>query len=203
MSSVNVDSKSVASTSASRVPVDSQATSRTDDIVIGLGVRTSGKFQTAGSIFVDGALGEADVECSSLSISRGGEFHGVAKAARVEVSGMLNGDAIATDEIVLRASAVVGGKISAPYIVVHRGACITGEVNSLERRVEAGKAPVTLPPFTKYRPKRGLHLFMFSVAIGLVLSGGAALAWLRGDQNTPEMTSNATAQDVSEAADRT
>lgn len=202
MSSVNVDSKSVASTSAAaRVSADSHAANRTDDIVIGLGVRTSGKFQTAGSIFVDGALGEADVECSSLSISRGGEFHGIAKAARVEISGTLSGEAIASDEIVLRASAVVVGKVSAPYIVVHRGACITGEVNSLDRRAEPNKPPVTLPPFGKYRPKRGLHLFMFSVAIGLVLSGGAAFAWLRGDQNA-EMTSNTTAA-VADTADQT
>ncbi|WP_157995593.1 bactofilin family protein [Peristeroidobacter soli] len=183
MSSVNVDSKSVTSTSAARAPVDPHVTSRTDDIVIGLGVRTSGKFQTAGSIFVDGALGEADVECSSLSISRGGEFHGVAKAARVEISGMLSGEAIATEEIVLRASAVVSGRISAPYIVVHRGACVTGEVNSMERRAEPNKVPATLPAFSKYRPKRGLHLFMFSVAIGLALSGGAAFAWWSGDRN--------------------
>lgn len=180
MSSVNVDSKSVAGAPA-RPAADAYA--RTDDIVIGLGVRTAGKFQTAGSIFVDGALGEADVECTSLSISRGGEFHGAAKAARVEVSGSLAGEAVASEEIVLRASAIVTGKISAPYIVVHRGACITGEVNSVERRSEPNKPVTVPPPFTKYRPKRGLHLFMASVAIGLVLSGGAALAWLRGDQN--------------------
>ena len=201
MSSVT-DSKSTISGNAARVPVDPHALSRTDDIVIGLGVRTSGKFQTAGSIFVDGALSEADVECSSLSISRGGEFHGIAKAARVEISGTLDGEAIATDEIVLRASAVVSGKISAPYVVVHRGACVTGEVNSLERRGEGNKAPVTLPPFSKYRPKRGLHLFMFSLAIGLVLSGGAAFAWLRGDQNA-EITSNAAQVASADATDRT
>jgi cytoskeletal protein CcmA (bactofilin family) len=170
--------------------------------VIGLGVRTSGKFQTAGSIFVDGVLGDADVECSSLSISRGGEFNGVAKAARVEISGTLIGEAIATDEIVLRASAVVGGKVSAPYIVVHRGASITGEVNSLERRGDANKAPVTLPPFSKHRPKRGLHLFMFSLAFGLALSGGAAFAWLRGDQNAAAMSSHAP-QTAANATDRT
>jgi len=200
MSSVNVDSKSVAHASA-KAPIDPQATSRTDDIVIGLGVRTSGKFQTAGSIFVDGVLSDADVECSSLSISRGGEFHGVAKAIRVEVSGALVGEATASEEIVLRASAAVGAKISAPYIVVHRGACITGEVNSLERRAEAHKSGATLPPFSKHRPKRGLHLFMLSVAVGLVLSGGAAFAWLRGDHNEA-MAPTTIAQDASHATDR-
>jgi len=200
MSSVNVDSKSAAGTGvAARSPADAFA--RTDDIVIGLGVRTAGKFQTAGSIFVDGSLGEADVECSSLSISRGGEFHGAAKAARVEISGSLSGEAVASEEIVLRASAVVTGKISAPYIVVHRGATVTGEVNSVERRNEQNKAPTMPPPFTKYRPKRGLHLFMGAVAMGLVLSGGAALAWLRGDQNAEPAAPEAHAE--AEAADGT
>lgn len=200
MSSVNVDSKPAAGASGlGKAPIDPYA-SRTDDIVIGLGVRTAGKFQTAGSIFVDGALGDADVECSSLSISRGGEFHGSAKATRVEISGTLGGEVVATEEIVLRASAVVTGKISAPYIVVHRGACVTGEVNSLERRTEPNKPAVTLPPFNKYRPKRGLHLFMFSVAIGLVLSGGAALAWLRSAQDA-QIPSDTPVE--AKAADRT
>ncbi|HEY6642733.1 polymer-forming cytoskeletal protein [Povalibacter sp.] len=202
MSSVNVESKSVSATSATRAPIDSQATCRTDDIVIGLGVRTSGNFQTAGSIFVDGVLGDANVECSSLSISRGGEFHGVARAARVEISGTLDGEAVGTEEIVLRASAVVSGKVSAPYIVVHRGACITGEVNSLQRNAEPGRAVVIHPPLSKYRAKRGMHLFMFSVAIGLALSGGAALAWLRSEQNV-EVTSSSAVQSMSAETDRT
>jgi len=201
MSSVNVDSKSVANASAAKAPVEQQVASRTDDIVIGLGVRTSGKFQTAGSIFVDGVLGDAEIECSSLSISRGGEFHGVAKAMRVEVSGALVGEAVASEEIVLRASAVVSAKISAPYIVVHRGASVTGEVNSLERRAEPHKGPATLPAFTKYRPKRGLHLFMLSVAVGLALSGGVALAWLRGDHDET-IAPTTVAQDTSHSTDR-
>lgn len=193
MSSVNVDTRSTAGAGAAKAPIEADA-GRTDDIVIGLGVRTAGKFQTAGSIFVDGVLGDADVECSSLSVSRGGEFHGAAKAARVEISGTLSGEAMASDEIVLRASALVTGKVSAPYIVVHRGARITGEVNSLERRTESTKTPV-MQPFPKYRPRRGLHLFMFCLAIGLVLSGGVALAWLHGEQSA-EIASEARVESV-------
>lgn len=200
MSSVNVDSRSAAGASAAKAPVDAHTMSRTDDIVIGLGVRTSGKFQTAGSIFVDGVLGDAEVECSSLSISRGGEFHGVAKAMRVEISGTLSGEAIATEEIVLRASAVVGANVSAPYIVVHRGACLTGQVSSMERHSDSSKAPMTLPSFAKSRPKRGMQLFMFSVVVGLALSGGAAMSWLQGDQ--AEGVSAAGTQLTSDAQDR-
>ncbi len=199
MSSVNADSRSAASANAAKAPVDPQFMTRTDDIVIGLGVRTSGKFQTAGSIFVDGVLDDAEVECSSLSISRGGEFHGVAKAMRVEISGTLSGEATATEDIVLRSSAVVGAKVTAPYIVVHRGACLTGEVSSMERRSDANKAPMTLPPFVKSRPKRGLHLFMFTVV--LALSGGVAMSWLRGD-GAEGVTSATGTQLTSAASDR-
>ena len=199
MSSVNTDSRSAASANAAKAPVDPQFMTRTDDIVIGLGVRTSGKFQTAGSIFVDGVLDDAEVECSSLSISRGGEFHGVAKAMRVEISGTLSGEATATEDIVLRSSAVVGAKVTAPYIVVHRGACLTGEVSSMEWRSDANKAPMTLPPFVKSRPKRGLHLFMFTVV--LALSGGVAMSWLRGD-GAEGVTSATGTQLTSAAQDR-
>ena len=77
----------------------------------------------------------------------------------------------------LRASAVVLGKISAPYIITHRGAAISGEVKSLERRPE-----VQIPP-TIARNMGGKGLFrrpsVFSLVMGglvvLALGGGMAI----------------------------
>lgn len=63
---------------------------RMDDIVIGPGVRTAGKFQTTGSIFADGTLENAEVECQSISIGRGAELHGSVRAGRVEISGLVH-----------------------------------------------------------------------------------------------------------------
>jgi cytoskeletal protein CcmA (bactofilin family) len=148
------------------------ATARTDDIVIGLGVTSSGNFSTAGLICVDGVLKDADVQASALSISRGGEFQGKANVERAEVFGTLCGEVVATEQIVLRASAVVVGKISAPYIITHRGAAISGEVKSLERRPE-----VQVPPVLARNAASRSGLFRrpttFSLlAIGLI---GAAL----------------------------
>lgn len=168
---------------------------RTDDIVIGLGVTSSGNFTTAGLICVDGVLKDAEVQAAALSISRGGEFHGTASVERLEVFGTLCGDVVASDQIVLRASAVVIGKISAPYIITHRGAAISGEVKSLERR------PELQPPPGSNRPVPGKSLFRRSVmplVVGgllvLALGSGVVLGrWGGGPESGPTIIAGADA----------
>lgn len=163
---------------------------KTDDIVIGLGVTSSGNFSTSGLICVDGVLKDADVQAATLSVSRGGEFQGKANVERLEVFGTLCGEVTASEQVVLRASAVVLGKISAPYIVTHRGAAISGEVKSLERRPE-----VQVPPaLARSVPSKG-GLFgrpaLYSLAavglIGAVL-GGVALGRAGSDGGRPAPT---------------
>lgn len=167
----------VASAATGMVP----GAARTDDIVIGMGVTSSGKFTTAGLICVDGTLTDADVEAAALSISRGGEFHGRAVAERVEIFGTLCGEVVASEQIVLRASAVVMGKIAAPYIITHRGAAVSGEVKSLERRPE-----VQLPPSLQRANNRGLFKrvmtspLLLVCALTLAAGSGAAFAWFAG-----------------------
>jgi len=148
-----------------------------------MGVTSSGNFTTAGLICIDGVLKDADVQAAALSISRGGEFHGKANVERLEVFGTLCGDVVASDQVVLRASAVVLGKISAPYIITHRGAAISGEVKSLERRPE-----VQIPPsLARNIPGKG-GLFRRPTAYSLVAIamigatlGGVALGRMGGN----------------------
>jgi len=163
---------------------------RMDDIVIGPGVRAVGRFQTAGFIFVDGMLEDAEVECRSLSISRGAEFHGNVSAQRIEISGTLNGDANASEEIVLRSSATVTGRVSAPYVVVHRGALLSGGVESLERQPDPAKGSElgTLPSLSRNRSKRNTNLFVGATVVGLLLVVGAAFAWFGGEPTMPQGT---------------
>lgn len=177
MSSVGSESKHAGAAGAPRPGLsDAQGSGRVDDIVIGPGVRTAGKFQTAGGIFVDGTLEEADIACRWLSVSRGAELHGIVSAERVEIAGLLNGDATAKEEIILRSTAVVTGKISAPYIVVHRGAQISGGVESTERPADHRKQ-MSMPPLPRSRPRRPLNIFLCAAALGLLLSGGAYALW--------------------------
>lgn len=147
-----------------------------DDILIGSGVSTCGTFKTAGSIFVDGVLQDATIEASLLSISRGGELSGSVKANRVEIAGRLNGKAEATEEIVLRVTAEVDGTLSAPYLVVHRGASIRGETRTLERSKEENRlAP---PPYAPLRRRPGNRTMVSVLIAGLVLGCAAVWAWL-------------------------
>jgi len=109
-----------------------------DDIVIGAGVVSTGHFVTGGLICVDGTLRDSVVRADTISISHGAELHGRAQARHVEIFGRLDGEVVATEQIVLRASAIVTGKISSPCMVMHRGATVTGEVDTT---VPEGKLP--------------------------------------------------------------
>lgn len=193
--STPIDSRSTSGGKATAPAAPPVAVARTDDIVIGLGVTSSGNFTTAGLICVDGVLRDADVQAAALSISRGGEFHGTASVERLEVFGTLCGEVVASDQIVLRASAIVLGKISAPYIITHRGAAISGEVKSLERRPE-----VQLPP-TAVRATAGKGIFrrpMLSLFVGalvmIALGGGVALGRLGGKDAPAPMVAESTAR---------
>ena len=161
------------------------AVARTDDIVIGLGVTSSGNFSTAGLLCVDGVLKDADVQAAALSISRGGEFQGKATVERLEVFGTLCGEVHASEQIVLRASAVVLGKISAPYIITHRGAAISGEVKSLERRPEVQVPPSMARSMPSKNPlfrRPGMYSLVAIGLIGAVL-GGMAIGRMGGESH--------------------
>lgn len=117
------------------------AAPRMDDIVIGTGVTSNGNFETGGVICIDGVLRDGEVRAATLSISCGGEFHGKAVVRYLEVFGTLSGEVIASEQVMLRASALVTGKLSAPYVVMHRGATITGQIETLERPSVAAGTP--------------------------------------------------------------
>lgn len=126
-------------------PASAPQPARMDDIVIGRGVTSTGNFSTGGQVCVDGVLHDAEVHAAALSVSQGGEFHGKAMVQFMEVFGTFRGEVNATDQVVLRASSVVSGKISAPYVVVHRGATITGQIETLQRQFEADGAQSKSP----------------------------------------------------------
>lgn len=103
---------------------------RVDDIIIGAGVCSTGTLSTDGAFCIDGTLRDAAVSADVLSIGEGAEFSGTAQARQIEVLGRVHGELIATEQLVLRASARVLGRISAPCVVMHRGAILSGEVNA-------------------------------------------------------------------------
>lgn len=181
--STKVEPRGTLGGQASAVPAPAPAAARTDDIVIGLGVTSSGNFSTAGLICVDGVLKDADVQAATLSISRGGEFQGKANVERLEVFGTLCGEVVASDQIVLRASAVVLGKISAPYIITHRGAAISGEVKSLERRPELQVPPAlarNVPGKGGIFRRPAMYSLVALAMVGAAL-GGLALGRMGGN----------------------
>lgn len=151
----------------------------TDDIVIGFGVTACGKLHTSGCVFVDGVLRDADVEGSRFSVSRDGVFQGRAHAQRMEIAGTVEGELSASEEIVLRSSSSVSGRLSAPYIVVHRGATVSGETTTLARKPEVSRYMYAPPP-SLGRRRIKLGPVLFSALLVVMLSSGGAFALLTG-----------------------
>lgn len=174
--SVNTAASSASAAGLSKVPAlpKNRGESRTDDIVIGFGVTARGKLQTGGGLFVDGVLEDADVECATFSVSRDGAFYGDAQAQRAEIAGNFDGDLTASEEIVLRSSSCVAGRLVAPYIVVHRGATVSAETTTIQRKAEASKYLYMPPPVPRRRRiKIGPVVFGVALMAALLSSGGA------------------------------
>lgn len=172
-------STAITSSTATGPTLKNSSAARTDDVIIGGGVTANGKLYTAGGVFVDGILRDADVEASTFSVSREGVFHGRATAQRVEIAGSVEGELCASDEIVLRSSSTVSGRLTAPYIVVHRGAVLSGATTTLTRKSQA-PAYLYAPQPSFGRRRFRLGTFFVSAALVVTLSSAAAFALLAG-----------------------
>lgn len=157
---------------------NSSAPARGDDIVIGRGVTASGRVHTEGGVFVDGVLQGADVECSTLSISRDGMLYGCAKVGRAEIAGNVEGEIRASGEIVLRSFSSVSGRLEAPYIVVHRGASVSGETITSQRKGEAASRYYYAPAPGLGRRRVRIGSMLFTAALFGVLVSSVAFALL-------------------------
>lgn len=159
---------------------------RTNDVVIGFGVTSYGKLRTRGAVFIDGVVEGADLESATLSIGRDGAVYGSATIGRADIAGIFTGDLYASDEVVLRSSATVSGSVTAPSIVVHRGASVSAATTTVERRSEDPKRPDQqfmgyMPPRSSRRRRIRLGPMAFSMAlVAALVSIGAALALLGG-----------------------
>ncbi len=82
-----------------------------EDITIGENSVLEGSFDTRGSMFVDGAAINADLNAGFLSIGTTGRVEGQALVERAEISGAFDGTLVSSGEIILRASARIDGDV--------------------------------------------------------------------------------------------
>jgi cytoskeletal protein CcmA (bactofilin family) len=99
-----------------------------EDIVVGENASLDGRFDTKGSMYVDGSVWNADLRAAVLSISTTGHVEGVAHVERAEISGVFEGKLNCSGEVILRASSYLSGEIDCGKLVMHRGAAVNARV---------------------------------------------------------------------------
>jgi cytoskeletal protein CcmA (bactofilin family) len=111
----------------------------TQDIFIGEGMAVEASFETTGAVYVDGCLLNSRVRASRLSIGPGGTLSGEAVVDSADIAGRFIGRLTASDELILRSSAVADGDFSGTRLMVHRGARVLGRIVTTAG-IECGEA---------------------------------------------------------------
>ncbi len=101
--------------------------------IIAEGLKISGLVQSEGDLEVRGTV-DGEVDCSSVTITKGGRVNGWVKAKRVIVDGKVDGP-IDCDEIVFNPNAYVLGDVECRSVVIEKGAFMEGR---LRRRPTPG-----------------------------------------------------------------
>lgn len=120
------------------------------DTLIGRSTRVHGDMGFAGGLHVDGVIaGSVRAEpgaAASISVSEHGHIEGSVEAPTVVLNGIVNGDILAAERIVLGAKARVHGDVYYGAIEMALGAEINGKLVPSQASAEAAGAAAAAQP---------------------------------------------------------
>ncbi len=123
------------------------------------GSQFEGKLSFQDSVRIDGVFRGEIASEATLVVGESGDIQASIRSCTVVMSGMLEGDIVATDKVVLHKTARVRGNIQTPKLVIEEGAVLNGAVKmeapeakpaggSL-KAVDGGRGPESEPPPSK------------------------------------------------------
>jgi len=119
------------------------------DTLIGRSTRVHGDLGFAGGLHVDGVIaGSVRAEpgvAASISVSEHGHIEGSVEAPTVVLNGIVNGDILAAERVVLGAKARVHGNVYYGAIEMALGAEINGKLVPSQASAEAAGAAAVAP----------------------------------------------------------
>ena len=92
------------------------------------GSEFEGKLSFKDTVRIDGTFSGEISSDNTLIVGETGEIHAKITSVAVVISGRVEGDVIASQEVVLHKTAVVNGDIESPSFVVEEGAQLNGAV---------------------------------------------------------------------------
>lgn len=107
-------------------------------LVIGEGVRLTGKIEAPGAVYVHGFV-DGEVIASDINIGQSGRVEGSLSAQNVDLRGYAGDSVNAAKHVTIRSSATVVGNIKYQTIEIESGARIEGNLQSLEKPADKVK----------------------------------------------------------------
>ncbi len=138
------DSSSAASTSASSGSSGSGSSGGMGNLTafIDQGSEFEGKLSFKDTVRIDGVFSGEISSDNTLIVGESGKIHATIKSVCVVISGLVEGDIQARDQIVLHKTAVVNGNLEAQAIVMEEGAQLNGTVRMGSPPAAAGHATI-------------------------------------------------------------
>ena len=101
-------------------------------LVIGQGICLKGEITSCEKLIVEGVVNLTLPNAHSIEISPSGHFTGTAEVAEAEISGKFEGELVALERLIVRATGHIKGKIRYGRIVIESGGEVVGDMQALE-----------------------------------------------------------------------
>jgi cytoskeletal protein CcmA (bactofilin family) len=119
---------------------------REKTLLVGREVELSGEIKACHKLIVEGVVQISSASCRQLQVSPTGIYRGQIEVAEAEILGRFEGDLVARDRLIVRASGRVSGKIRYGSIIVDAGGEIVGEISAIGAAGDAAGAPQPQAP---------------------------------------------------------
>jgi cytoskeletal protein CcmA (bactofilin family) len=131
-------------------------------LTVGRGITLSGEIRACDLLIVEGQVEATLSESRAVEISASGVFKGIADIESAEVSGLIEGELVVRNTLVIHATGRVLGKISYGRIEIARGGIISGQIDVLPEAQIPEAAP-TLDVETAESPATSRTAADFSI----------------------------------------
>ena len=101
-------------------------------LVIGKGICINGEITSCEKLIVEGVVDLTLPNAHSIEVSPSGHFKGTAEVAEADISGQFEGELVALNQLIVRATGHIKGKIRYGRIVIESGGEVIGDLQALE-----------------------------------------------------------------------
>ena len=101
-------------------------------LVIGRSICLKGEITACEKLIVEGVVDLTLPNAHSIEVSPSGHFKGTAKVAEADISGQFEGELVALERLIVRATGHIKGKIRYGRIVIESGGEVIGDMQALE-----------------------------------------------------------------------